>query len=211
MSGKGCGCLGLTLAVLGGLALGVAGLGVVGYSWVNNTVLESQPVGMPLENWSKVEEAALAAKMSPILLSMKTGNEGVYAVSLKEREMNRLLDEYVLINGGGTSAQVSFGDTAMEIGFSIPVRAEKYLNGAMRADIKAKDGDFAVKVLGLKTGGFVWPGSLLPQVSHWLEGVLETQTPFRANPWRVIDWSVDDKKAKLKLRTVNPADLPAEP
>ena len=200
---RGCGCFWFSLAVLLGLVLGVVGLGAAGYWWANAKVLAHEPMAMPVEKWGTLDEAALTVKLAPLALAIKQNKQTERELVLKANEANRLVDRYILTGPDDYRVRMSFGNTATAVLFSRKVMEGKYVNGELRADISAKDGDFEVEVIGLRTGEYKWPKPLLPQAARWLEGILETQSLFQNDPWRVMDYSYQKDKLKLKVRTVS--------
>jgi hypothetical protein len=99
-----------------------------------------------------------------------------------------------------------FGDTATIIEFSVLAFEGRYLNGELRAHISGDDGDFQVTAYGLETGGFTWPRQAMPHVAKWLEGVLETQTLFKNDPWRLADYKAKKGDLKVKVRILSPSE-----
>jgi hypothetical protein len=209
MGQKGCGCVSFFGAVALGVVVGVIGLLVVGYFWVDKRVLSDAPLEISREGWSRLDEAALTLKLTPAALSIKRGKENEHSLSLDAEEANRLVDQYVLNGLPDSRIDLSFGDTTTIIGFSKKLAEGMYLNGELEAGITAKDGDFEVDVKRLKTGTYEWPRPFLPQVARWLEGTLETQTLFQNDPWRIMDYSVQKKNLNLLVRIVVPE--PAKP
>ena len=199
---KGCGCASFILAVALGLALGTIGLGVVGYFWVDQKVLSKEAAAIEPLKWSKLDEAGLSVKLAPAALSIREGKEVEHKLKLKPREADRLIDRYMIANSEEIQLRLAFGDTATVIKFSVLAYEDRYVNGELRADIKAEDGDFEVTAYSLKTGEFEWPGQAMPHVSKWLEGTLETQTLFKDDPWRLMDYQTGKGDLKIKVKIV---------
>ena len=202
--GKGCGCFGFAAAVMIGLTLGLLGLGIAGYYWVNTRILSDEPMAAPTEKWSRLEEAALTAKLAPLGAAIKQKREAEQNLTLKSDEATRLLDQYLPRAQDGDRTRVEFGDTATAVMFSRRVREGKYLNGELRADVRAQNGDFEVSFYSLRAGTFDLPRSLFPLLSRWLEGELEIQAPFKETPLRIKDFSSSKNSAKLTMRVVKP-------
>jgi hypothetical protein len=199
---KGFGCIGFTAAVVTGLVIGLIALLVVGWHWVNTRVLANEPETVYAQKWTKLDEAALATKLAPLALLMKQNMEGEQKVVLNSGEAGRVLGEYFTRRGEDCRAAVSLGDTATGVTFSRQVLEGKYLNGELRADIKAKSGDFQVKVYSLRTGGVKWRKWWLPLFCHVIEGELETQSLFEDMPLRITDYNSGKDQVKLTLKVV---------
>lgn len=195
--GKGCGCTGAAIAVALGIILGIAGLGLAGYFWVDTRILAPEPMEIPKTKWTAVEEAAIALKLAPVIRAVKKNRESEHKVTLRPREINHLLDDYVLPDLGDLDLDVAFGDTVLIIRFSRRETEDRYLNGELRAVISGEDGDFEVTAHSFKTGKFDWPKPFLPRVAQWLEGVLETQTLVKDRPWRLR--GIEQKKNGAKV------------
>ncbi|HUT54565.1 MAG TPA: hypothetical protein VM658_14340 [bacterium] len=207
---KGCGCIGFAGAVAVGLVIGAIALFAAGYHWVNTRMLADEPESVFADKWTKLDEAALAGKLAPIALLMKQNKEGEQKVSLKGSEAGRLLDEYFTREGVDCRAAVSFGDTVTDVTFARRVREGKYLNGELRAFIKADNADFEVSVYGLRTGEFKWPKPLLVMASRWIEGTLETQALLKDMPLRIMDYDSGKDQVKLTVKVVREDKTPAE-
>jgi hypothetical protein len=199
---KASGCLGFTAAVVTGLVIGVIALGVAGWHWVNTRALADEPEAVSAQKWTKLDEAALAAKLAPLALLMKQNKEGEQKVVLSGAEATRMLGEYFTREGEDCRAAVSFGDTATGLAFSREVLEGKYLNGELRAEIKAKDGEFQVKVFSLRTGGFKWPESGRLLAARLIEGELETQALLKDMPLRIMDYASAKDQVKLTIKVV---------
>lgn len=202
MDRRGCGCLGFVTAVAVGVLAGVIGIGVAGYLWLDKSVLSDQPLELEKPKWSVMDEAAMTAKMAPVAASIKLKKEATYDLTFKPKEVNWLLDEYLLPGqADDLEIAVSMGDTAMIVDFSQRLLG-KYLNGQLRAKVTGQEGDFEVEAYGFKTGDFTWPPELLAQVGQWAEGILETQKLFRDDPIRLWGISHDKKEIKLTVKTL---------
>ena len=71
---KGFGCFGFLLAVSLGLILGLAGLGVAGYYWMESRVLTKEAGQMEPLKWGALDEAGLGVKLAPVALSIRQGH-----------------------------------------------------------------------------------------------------------------------------------------
>lgn len=201
---KGCGCVGCGAAVAVGLIIGLIGLSVAGYLWLDKNVLAKEP--MPIsKTWNALDKAALL-KLAPVAIAARIGRESEKTISLRADEMNYILQEQVLSTKGPTQADVAFGDTVLIIHFAHRLSNGKYLNGELRAEITGQEGDFTVKVFKLTTGSYVWPGWVNSMLAKYLEGSLETQTFLKDQPLRITGLAHDHKSMRVTIKTLKPVE-----
>jgi len=201
MEEKGCGCIGFVMAVLAGVFLGLVGLSVAGWFWLDRKVLDREPLELVKKEWTAEDEARLAVKLAPAVESIEKGIEKDFSLSLSEREADRLMDLYVLEEPVEAELGLEKGDTALVVRFSSRVSGKRWVNGILRAEIKGREGDFETRVYQFVTGQVVWPRTLYPQVAQWVEGLIETQAPFKNEPWKLtaVDHGGEDIEVKIRI------------
>jgi len=202
MDRGGCGCFGFALAIIAGLALGLAGLGAAGYYYLDRKILSDQELNFAVSDWNAGDETVLSAKLVPFARALRNRQEFMGQVSLTEREADRLLESYGLNELGAGGGEVVFGDTAMTVEFSRPLKNGKFLNGELRAGIAAENGDFEVAVYKFRTGEYTWPRFLDPAVRYWLEYLLDTQRLFKKQPWRMLGFSLGPGECRLTIKVL---------
>ncbi len=203
---KGCGCLGFALAVTVGVFLGLAGLGIAGYVWLNTRVLSDQPAKIDRPKWTKIDEGLFAVKLAPVYLAIKQEKESLHTVNIKPKEANRLWDECVAPYLEESVADVSFGDTAAVIAFSQRATQDKYLNGEIRLNVSGENGEFEVKIYSLKTGDWVWPRSFLPWAAYYLRSRVERQPDCANRPARLLGLYHDKKGLKATIKVMEKSE-----
>lgn len=202
---KGFGCCGVIAAVSAGVIIGVFGLAVAGYYWLNHQALGDEPVRFE-RTWTAKEEARVAAKLFPRALAHKAGKESERRVELSAAEANYLL-EGVILKNTGARAELVLGAQELTIRFSVPVggksvwvKEHKYLNGELAGKFAGRNGDFEVELSSLRLGGFTCPDPLLSWGAYWLRGQLERQAFFRDERLALMGLSHNARQLDLTVQ-----------
>jgi hypothetical protein len=204
--GKRLGCLGLIAAVIAGLVVGVLGLGLAAYFWAGTNLLEAQ-ASVEYPKWSALDEAVLAVKLAPTYIALKRDREETRELSLRPAEVNHLLDQHLPPMFKQTLLALDAGDTATVFIFS-RAAGGRFVNGEVRAEVTGGEGAFEVKILKVRVGKKFLPHSLFYPVSRWMESMLETQTPFKDQRFRVTGFRQEGKVFKVDIKTRKEAPGP---
>jgi len=202
---KGYGCCGVVAAVSAGVIIGVFGLAVAGYYWLNHQALGDEPVKFE-RTWTEREEARVAAKLFPPALARKVGKESEHRVELSAAEANYLIEGFILKNTGARTELV-LGEQELTIRFSAPVggksvwiKDHKYLNGELTGKFAGRNGDFEVELFSLRIGGFTCPDPLLSWGAYWLRGQLERQAFFEHERLKLMGLSHTARQMGLTVQ-----------
>ncbi len=200
MEKKG-GCCGCMAAVFAGLVLGLAALLVIGYFWADTKILSTEPVKYDKQEWTAKDEAAFTAKMAPVYRAMKKNRASQHKISLDREEANHLVRDYILAEIPNSDAELAFGDTALTVGFSMPLsnESDKFMNGELRTEVSGKREDFEVKVYSLRTGDYDWPEFTHGWAAYWLRGSLETNAFLEGMPVVLESFSHDKKGLTMEV------------
>ncbi|MFO8058641.1 MAG: hypothetical protein R6V10_15250 [bacterium] len=200
MEKKG-GCCGCVAAVGAGFVLGLAALLVIGYFWVNTKVLSTEPVNYPELQWTAKDEAAFTAEMEPAFAALKNNRASEHKISLNPKEANYLVKDSLLQEIPNSDAELTFGDTALVLRFSVPLSKEsnKFLNGELKTRVSGSREDFEVEVYGVRTGDYDWPETTHAWMAYWLRGSLETNSFLEGVPVVIESFSHDQKGLDMKI------------
>lgn len=182
------------------LVLAAVGAGAGGV-WLNQQVLAKEPLALE-ESWSKLDEASCIAKLAPVGVATKAGIESEQTVSLREKELNYLVQGMALADQPDLKVKIEYGDSALVIHFSKRVKFNRYVNGELATQLSGENGLFNVKVTKLATGNLTWPAAFHPVVAGAIKSTLDNQTALKDQGLMITGLEFTGKALKLTIKTL---------
>ncbi len=169
------------LAVVGGF--------IGGLLWIDKNCFVSTPLVISVPKLDLYQQAQLTSQLLPLknLIEGKSKKKRV-KIKLSEEQTNWLVNRLLERERLDAQVKLTFDSGRARVRFTKKITDKKFLNILLSSSFTIENGDVQLGIDQLQIGDFIFPPTLLGQISYLLE--------------RYIDQQLSSKNPSVKIETL---------
>jgi len=183
------GCLKFFIGLILFLMLAVVGGFIGGLLWIDKNCFVSTPLVISVPKLDLYQQAQLTSQLLPLknLIEGKSKKKRV-KIKLSEEQTNWLVNRLLERERLDAQVKLTFDSGRARVRFTKKITDKKFLNILLSSSFTIENGDVQLGIDQLQIGDFIFPPTLLGQISYLLE--------------RYIDQQLSSKNPSVKIETL---------
>ena len=183
------GCLKFFIGLILFLMLAVVGGFIGGLLWIDKNCFVSTPLVISVPKLDLYQQAQLTSQLLPLknLIEGKSKKKRV-KIKLSAEQTNWLVNRLLERERLDAQVKLTFDSGRARVRFTKKITDKKFLNILLSSSFTIENGDVQLGIDQLQIGDFIFPPTLLGQISYLLE--------------RYIDQQLSSKNPSVKIETL---------